>query len=73
MGLHLSRIPDRRSGTSAKRQVFLQWFRLGLFLKPEWRSQDLHPDETRDSWREHIGMVESTLGKDVTGSDKQAL
>lgn len=44
-------------------QVFLQWFRFGLFMKPESRPKDLPEDEFRDFWLENIRVVEGILSK----------
>ncbi|KAK3330469.1 hypothetical protein B0H66DRAFT_572519 [Apodospora peruviana] len=38
-----------------KKQVFLEWFRFGLFQKPEWRP--------KEHWRENIRVVEGILQK----------
>ncbi|KAM5473641.1 hypothetical protein MauCBS54593_002438 [Microsporum audouinii] len=42
-------------------QVFLEWFRFGLFMKPEWRPKDLPENETKEFWRENIQVVEGIL------------
>jgi hypothetical protein len=44
-------------------QAFLEWFRFGLFMKPEWRPEDLPKDEKQEFWRENIRVVESILNK----------
>ncbi|KAM5441253.1 hypothetical protein MferCBS31731_003682 [Microsporum ferrugineum] len=44
-------------------QVFLEWFRFGLFMKPEWRPKDLPENEAKEFWRENIRVVEGTLHK----------
>lgn len=44
-------------------QVFLKWFRFGLFLKPEPRPRDLSEEESKEFWRENIRVVEGMLGR----------
>ena len=44
-------------------QRFLEWFRFGLFMKPEGRPKDLSPDEKRDFWWENIRVVDSILNR----------
>ncbi|KAF2273784.1 uncharacterized protein EI97DRAFT_495741 [Westerdykella ornata] len=44
-------------------QAFLEWFRFGLFLKPDWRPNDLPRDEKEEFWRENVRVVESLLNK----------
>ncbi|KAL2753551.1 hypothetical protein ACRALDRAFT_1035483 [Sodiomyces alcalophilus JCM 7366] len=44
-------------------QVFLEWFRFGLFMKPEWRPQDLSESEAREFWEENIRVVNGMLQK----------
>ncbi|RYO85642.1 hypothetical protein DL766_008813 [Monosporascus sp. MC13-8B] len=57
-------IPDWRLwNQSEATQTFLEWFRFGLFMKPEWRPQDLLEDEIQDFWGENIRVVESILKK----------
>jgi hypothetical protein len=48
---------------SESTQVFLEWFKFGLFLKPEWRPKDLPEDEAQEYWRENIRVVECILQK----------
>lgn len=48
---------------SESTQVFLEWFKFGLFLKPEWRPKDLQEDQAREYWRENIRIVEDILQK----------
>ncbi|GAO16986.1 hypothetical protein UVI_02022360 [Ustilaginoidea virens] len=43
--------------------VFLEWFRFGLFLRPEWRPNDLPVQEAEEFWRENIRVVEGILLK----------
>ncbi|EFY93338.1 hypothetical protein J3459_016544 [Metarhizium acridum] len=50
-------------------QAFLEWFRFGLFMKPEWRPKDLSPDEKRDFWQENIRVVERILSKHLTDGE----
>lgn len=42
-------------------RAFLEWFRFGLFMKPEWRPEDLPEHEAQDYWRENIRAVEAVL------------
>jgi hypothetical protein len=57
-------IPDwMRWNQSEATREFLEWFRFGLFMKPEWMPQDLPEDEIQEFWRENIRAVESILGK----------
>ncbi|KAF5137346.1 hypothetical protein E5D57_001124 [Metarhizium anisopliae] len=44
-------------------RVFLEWFRFGLFMKPEWRPDDLAEEDAREFWRENIRVVEGMLEK----------
>lgn len=53
-------------------QAFLEWFRFGLFMKPEWRPGDLPKDEIQDFWRENIRVVESILNKYATDGEPAA-
>ncbi|KAL6818472.1 hypothetical protein GGI42DRAFT_338243 [Trichoderma sp. SZMC 28013] len=59
-----SNIPNwKRWNESEATQIFLEWFKFGLFLKPEWRPDDL-PDEERDGyWAENIRVVEGMFDK----------
>ncbi|KAK0636618.1 hypothetical protein B0T17DRAFT_519523 [Bombardia bombarda] len=50
---------------SESTQVFLEWFKFGLFLKPEWRPKDLEEDQAQEYWRENIRVVEGLLQKYV--------
>lgn len=44
-------------------QTFLEWLKFGLFVKAEWRPEDL-PDEERESyWAENIRVVEGMFDK----------
>ena len=57
-------IPDwKQWNQSETTQAFLEWFRFGLFMKPEWRPKDLPEDEIQDFWRESIRVVEDTVNK----------
>ncbi|KAL6816183.1 hypothetical protein V8C40DRAFT_254668 [Trichoderma camerunense] len=59
-----STIPKwKRWNKSEATQTFLEWFKFGLFMKPEWRSDDLSDDEKEDYWRENIRAVENILEK----------
>ncbi|KAK4038308.1 hypothetical protein C8A01DRAFT_17583 [Parachaetomium inaequale] len=57
-------IPDwERWNRSEATRVFLEWSRFGLFMKPEWRPNDLAPEEKDGYWRENIRVVEGILAK----------
>ncbi|KAI9708790.1 MAG: hypothetical protein M1820_003745 [Bogoriella megaspora] len=57
-------IPDwKRWNQSEATQVFLEWFKFGAFMKPEWRPKDLPEDEKQEYWRENIRVVENILNK----------
>ncbi len=43
--------------------MFLQWFRFGLFMKPDWRPSDLTAEGKDNYWRENIRVVEGILVK----------
>ncbi|KAM5365753.1 hypothetical protein ACJZ2D_010822 [Fusarium nematophilum] len=59
-----SAIPDwKRWNDDESTQVFLEWFRFGMFLKPEWRPRDLPIHEAEEFWRENIRVVEEILVK----------
>ncbi|KAH0526616.1 hypothetical protein TsFJ059_009917 [Trichoderma semiorbis] len=59
-----STIPKwKRWNKSEATQTFLEWFKFGLFMKPEWRSDDLSDDEKEGYWRENIRAVENILEK----------
>ncbi|KAK3938220.1 hypothetical protein QBC46DRAFT_441228 [Diplogelasinospora grovesii] len=59
-----STIPDwKQWNQSEATQTFLEWFRFGRFMKPEWRPKDLPDDEAQDYWRENIRVVENLLNK----------
>ncbi|KAH9903823.1 hypothetical protein F4778DRAFT_100814 [Xylariomycetidae sp. FL2044] len=53
----------RRWNESEATRTFLEWFRFGLFMKPEWRPDDLPEDEMKDFWRENIRVVEAMLDR----------
>ena len=53
----------KRRMESDSAQDFLEWFRLGLFMKPEWRPENLFGDEANGYWRENIRVVEGVLKK----------
>ncbi len=44
-------------------RAFLEWFRFGLFMKPEWRPTDLPEDAAKEFWRENIRVVQDMLHK----------
>jgi hypothetical protein len=57
-------IPDwKQWEQSETTQTFLEWFRFGLFMKPEWRPKDLPKEEMQDFWRENIRVVQDILRK----------
>ena len=57
-------IPDwKQCNRSKSTQIFLEWFRFGLFMKPEWRPADLSETERQSFWQENVGVVEYTLNK----------
>jgi hypothetical protein len=57
-------IPDwKRWNEDESTLVFLEWFRFGMFLKPEWRPRDLPTHEADEFWRENIRVVEEMLVK----------
>ncbi|KAK4144547.1 uncharacterized protein C8A04DRAFT_36543 [Dichotomopilus funicola] len=65
-------IPDwERWNQSEATRVFLEWFRFGLFMKPEWRPSDLTGEEKGDFWRENIRAVEDILTKYSIGDGAQ--
>ncbi|KAI0838584.1 hypothetical protein F5Y06DRAFT_268457 [Hypoxylon sp. FL0890] len=67
-----STIPDwKRWNQSEATQTFLEWFRFGLFMKPEWRPKDLLDDEKQDFWRENIQVVENILNKYPPSQDQE--
>ena len=57
-------IPDwKLQHQSDSTQVFLEWSRFGLFMKPEYMPKDLAEDEKPNNWRENIRIVEDILNK----------
>ena len=48
---------------SAATQTFLEWFRFGLFMKPEPRPDDLPEDEKQKFWQENIRVVDKMLSQ----------
>ena len=57
-------IPDwERWNQSEATRAFLEWFRFGLFMKPEWRPSELTAEEKGNYWRENIRVVEGILAK----------
>jgi len=53
----------KRWNHSAATQTFLEWFRFGLFMKPEPRPDDLPEDEKQNFWQENIRVVERILSQ----------
>lgn len=65
-------IPDwERWSQSEATRVFLEWFRFGLFMKPEGRPSDLTAEEEDDFWRENIRVVDGILTKYSVGDGAQ--
>ncbi|KAI4184420.1 MAG: hypothetical protein LQ346_006120 [Caloplaca aetnensis] len=58
-------IPDwKRWNESAATKVFLQWFRFGLFMKPEPQlDKDMSEGEKQAFWGENIRVVEHMLNE----------
>lgn len=57
-------IPDWKPwNLSEATQVFLEWAKFGLFMRPESPPHDLPQDERRVFWRENIRIVEGMLDK----------
>ncbi|KND86833.1 hypothetical protein TOPH_08507 [Tolypocladium ophioglossoides CBS 100239] len=51
-------IPDwKLCVESESTQVFLEWFRFGLFMKTEWRPEDLPESEAQKFWRGYLAQV----------------
>jgi hypothetical protein len=48
---------------SESTRAFLEWFKFGLFMKPERRPHDLPDDKKDEYWRENIRLVEEMLHK----------
>ena len=48
---------------SVATQTFLEWFRFGLFMKPEPPPDDLPEDEKQSFWQENIRVVERMLSR----------
>lgn len=44
-------------------KVFLEWFRFALFMKAEWRPDDISDVEKEVYWAENIRVVENFLAK----------
>lgn len=44
-------------------RAFLEWFRFGMFMKPEWRPKELSGEEREGYWRENIRVVGELLEK----------
>ncbi|KAH0497864.1 hypothetical protein TgHK011_005146 [Trichoderma gracile] len=63
-------IPDwEQWNQSEATQAFLDWFRFGLFMKPEWKPKDLPPDQRRDFWQENIRVVERIVSKHLNNGE----
>jgi hypothetical protein len=43
--------------------VFSEWYRFGIFMKAEWRPEDLKDKERNSFWAENIRVVERFLAK----------
>lgn len=57
-------IPEWRMwNASEATQVFLEWFRFGLFMKAEGRPNGLYEEEKERYWKENARVVEEMLGK----------
>jgi hypothetical protein len=57
-------IPDwKQWNQSEATRAFLEWFRFGLFMKPEWRPKNLPKDETQNFWQEKSRIFEGILNK----------
>ena len=48
---------------SVAAQTFWEWFRFGLFMRPEPPPDDLPEDEKRSLWQENIRVVERMLSQ----------
>ena len=57
-------IPDwkKRNESEATKEL-LEWFKFGLYMKPEWRPESLTEDKKREYWAENIRVVENILSK----------
>ncbi|PTB53987.1 hypothetical protein M431DRAFT_520901 [Trichoderma harzianum CBS 226.95] len=59
-----SSIPNwKRWNESEATQTFLEWFRFGLFMKPEYRPKELSDEERDKFWAENIRVVEGMFDK----------
>ncbi|KAL8754557.1 MAG: hypothetical protein Q9184_005074 [Pyrenodesmia sp. 2 TL-2023] len=57
-------IPDwKQWNQSAATKNFLEWFRFGLFMKPEAPLDDMSEGERQAFWQENIRVVENMLNK----------
>ena len=56
----------KRWNDSVATQTFLEWFRFGLFMKPEPPPEDLPEDEKKNFWQENVRVVETMLSQDMT-------
>jgi hypothetical protein len=56
-------IPEWRTwNKSETTKGFMEWFRFGLFMKAEWKPDDLNREDNEGYWKENIS-VEGVLGK----------
>jgi hypothetical protein len=53
----------KRWNESEATQVFLEWFRFGLFMKAEWRPDSLPENQKESFWSENVRVVEQFLEK----------
>ena len=44
-------------------KVFREWYRFGIFMKAEWRPEDLKGEERDTFWAENIKVVETFLAR----------
>ena len=44
-------------------KTFMEWFRFGMFMVPEWRPDDLGEGEKKEYWAENVRVVEEILKK----------
>lgn len=57
-------IPDWKQWNQSKAtEVFLEWFRFGLYMRAQARPGNLGDEEREAFWRENIRVVEEVLGK----------
>ncbi len=51
----------KRFYESEATQIFLEWFKFGLYMKPEWRPKDMPREEAREYWCHNVEAVERVL------------